>query len=246
MQRILKTKVIRNPAMIAALSSGAARSSATEAAPAESGPAVLQVMRFDPATNTKRIDSYHYVKKHEFMVLDLLTAIKAHQDPSLAFRASCCEGVCGSCAMNINGVNSLACVTYAEHHTSVGPLPNFPVMKDLVVDLKNFFKQYEYIRPFVRNVNLSRYRIASIFNRYQAAAKAIYGAPVPEAALPKPMFAPTELSRYLTLLDKVVQVGDVAKVVTVLKQLKARGYNVTNETSKAAVLEAIQNFNAKK
>ena len=148
---------------------------AEEAAASKSVEGTLQIARFDPATNTQRIDSFTYEKKNEYMVLDLLVAVKAHQDPSLAFRASCCEGVCGSCAMNINGINSLACITYAQQVTTVFPLPNFPVLKDLVVDIKNYFRQYEFIRPYTRNHNRHRFHIHNIYTEYKKSLNTLYG-----------------------------------------------------------------------
>ena len=157
------------------------RAGSAAAAPSDDK-AILQLIRFDPSNNTQRIESYEFDKKQDFMVLDLLTAVKAHQDPTLAFRASCCEGVCGSCAMNINGINSLACITFASQVTTVGPLPNFPVIKDFVVDLRGFFRQYEYIRPFVRNVNLPQCHIDNIYSRYSDACKTLLGSNAEEAA----------------------------------------------------------------
>lgn len=228
-----KTKVLRNVAGAAAASSEA---------DSAKHKAILQVMRFDPALNVKRVDSYQFIKTQDFMVLDLLTAIKAHQDPSLAFRASCCEGVCGSCAMNINGVNSLACVTYAAQVTVVGPLPNFPVLKDMVVDLKGFFKQYEYIRPFVRNTNLQRYHVDSIYGRYVDACHALYGAPL-EATEASGELS-TELGAYLRLLDNVVKVGDVTNTVYVLQTLREKGYVVDSEKSKTVIAAAEANLKA--
>lgn len=200
--------------------------------------AVLQIHRFDPATNTKRIDTYQFQKTQDFMVLDLLTAVKAHQDPTLAFRASCCEGVCGSCAMNINGVNSLACVTYAAQVTQVGPLPNMPVIKDLVVDLKDFFKQYEFIRPFVRNTNLHRYHIDSIYSRYTDTCKALYGAGVaaPAAAHHAELSPDGAL---LELLDKAVNAGDAAKTVEVLRRLRDRGTVFPEATCRTLIGDAL-------
>ena len=175
----------------------------------------LQIGRFDPVTNTQRIDSFKYQKSNEYMVLDLLVAVKAHQDPSLAFRASCCEGVCGSCAMNINGINSLACITYAPTVTTVMPLPNFPVLKDLVVDIKNYFRQYEFIRPYTRNHNKHRFHIHNIYSGYKAAAVALYGKkPATESENStmrwRGMNAPTRQSAYFHLLDRLLASGDKA------------------------------------
>eukprot|EP00758_Cryptobia_borreli_P000904 Tbor_TRINITY_DN1738_c0_g1::TRINITY_DN1738_c0_g1_i1::g.21311::m.21311/K00235/SDHB, SDH2; succinate dehydrogenase (ubiquinone) iron-sulfur subunit len=215
--------------------------------PAASTKGLLQLIRFDPSTNTQGIQSFEYSKKQDFMVLDLLTAVKAHQDPSLTFRASCCEGVCGSCAMNINGVNSLACVTYASQHTIVGPLPNFPVLKDFVVDLRGFFKQYEFIRPFVRNVNLHRYHISSILERYRQTCRVIFNEDTrsPDGTLAIDSKTLTnvapELDAYLGILDKLVNVGDVAKAVEVLEKIENLGYLLNDDNVKSLLKKALAN-----
>jgi len=86
------------------------------------------------------------------MMLDVLFKIKDEQDTSLSFRRSCREGICGSCAMNINGRNTLAClckVDRAEAITKVAPLPHMHVIRDLVVDMSNFYAQYKSIRPYL-------------------------------------------------------------------------------------------------
>jgi len=91
------------------------------------------------------------------MVLDALIKIK-EQDPTLSFRRSCREGICGSCAMNINGGNTLACICKIDggddgasgSKTKVYPLPHLFVVKDLVPDLSNFFKQYKSIEPYLK------------------------------------------------------------------------------------------------
>ena len=87
------------------------------------------------------------------MLLDVLMRLKA-MDPSLSFRRSCREGICGSDAMNINGKNGLACIT--NMHTLptkvvLKPLPGLPVIRDLVVDMTQFFKQYHPIKPYLIN-----------------------------------------------------------------------------------------------
>src|SRR5258708_38490890 len=85
------------------------------------------------------------------MVLDALIWIKNNVDPTLTFRRSCREGVCGSCAMNIDGQNTLACTKsmhdVKEGAAKVNPLPHQPVIKDLVPDLTNFYAQYASIAP---------------------------------------------------------------------------------------------------
>ena len=87
------------------------------------------------------------------MVLDALISIKAIYDSSLTFRRSCREGICGSCSMNINGVNRLACTTPIDHlkgEIRVYPLPHLEVIKDLVVDLSHFYQQYASIEPWLQ------------------------------------------------------------------------------------------------
>ncbi len=87
------------------------------------------------------------------MVLDALIWIKNNVDPSLTFRRSCREGVCGSCAMNIDGLNTLACtkdMADIKGPVKVYPLPHQPVVKDLVPDLTNFYAQYASIEPWLK------------------------------------------------------------------------------------------------
>jgi len=87
------------------------------------------------------------------MLLDVLVRLRSLDD-SLAFRKSCREGVCGSDAMNINGRNGLACLTPVRglaQPVVLRPLPGFPVIRDLVVDMTNFFAQYESVSPWLRN-----------------------------------------------------------------------------------------------
>ena len=100
-----------------------------------------------------QIDKFQIdVKKAGTMVLDILNKIKEELDPSLTFRKSCREGVCGSCAMNIDGVNTLACQKNIEDCSDViniYPLPHMKVLKDLVVDLKKAFEQFKSIKPWL-------------------------------------------------------------------------------------------------
>ncbi|XP_015073124.1 succinate dehydrogenase [ubiquinone] iron-sulfur subunit 3, mitochondrial-like [Solanum pennellii] len=91
------------------------------------------------------------------MVLDALQKIKGEVDSSLTYRRSCREGICGSCAMNINGVNTVACLKPIDTDTSrpmtITPLPHLFVIKDLVVDLSNFYHQYKSIEPWLKTRN---------------------------------------------------------------------------------------------
>src|SRR3990167_3533055 len=91
----------------------------------------------------------------DLMVLDVLALIK-EQDEGFSYRRSCREGVCGSDGMNINGKNGLACVTPLSsvvkgNKLIVRPLPGLPVIRDLVVDMSIFYKQYEKVKPFLQN-----------------------------------------------------------------------------------------------
>ncbi len=88
------------------------------------------------------------------MVLDALIKIKNEIDASLTFRRSCREGICGSCAMNIDGTNTLACIKPIEDikdNAKIYPLPHLPVVKDLVPDLTNFYAQYASIKPWLQS-----------------------------------------------------------------------------------------------
>jgi succinate dehydrogenase / fumarate reductase iron-sulfur subunit len=91
----------------------------------------------------------------DLMVLDVLELLKA-QDPSLSYRRSCREGVCGSDGINMNGKNGLACITPVSEVIKRGklvlrPLPGLPVVRDLVVDMTQFYRQYEKVQPFLIN-----------------------------------------------------------------------------------------------
>jgi succinate dehydrogenase / fumarate reductase iron-sulfur subunit len=115
----------------------------------------FKIYRYDPETpENPRLDTYELEMTGVSMVLDALIKIKNEVDPTLAFRRSCREGVCGSCAMNINGANTLACTKGMDElsggDVAIYPLPHLPVMKDLVADLSNFFKQHAYIEPFLK------------------------------------------------------------------------------------------------
>ncbi len=115
----------------------------------------FKVYRYDPDTgDNPRVDTYEMDASSVSMVLDALIKIKNEADPTLTFRRSCREGVCGSCAMNINGANTLACTKgldeLGDGDISVYPLPHQPVVKDLVTDLSKFYEQHAYIEPFLQ------------------------------------------------------------------------------------------------
>jgi succinate dehydrogenase / fumarate reductase iron-sulfur subunit len=115
---------------------------------------VFKIYRYDPEQDaTPRVDSYEIdLDNCGPMVLDALNKIKADIDTTLTFRRSCREGICGSCSMNMQGANGLACTTAIadlEGDVQVYPLPHMHVIKDLVPDFTQFWAQYEAIRPWL-------------------------------------------------------------------------------------------------
>jgi len=113
----------------------------------------FSIYRYDPDKDARpRMQDYEMrLEPTDRMLLDALVRIKA-QDDSLSFRRSCREGVCGSDAMNINGKNGLACITKIAdlpEHVTLRPLPGLPVVRDLIVDMTQFFKQYHSIKPYL-------------------------------------------------------------------------------------------------
>jgi succinate dehydrogenase / fumarate reductase iron-sulfur subunit len=115
----------------------------------------FRIYRYDPDKDAKPTMQDYQVplEPSDSMLLDALLRIKA-MDDSLALRRSCREGVCGSDAMNINGKNGLACITrlaQLKEPVEVRPLPGLPVIRDLVVDMSQFFKQYHSVKPYLIN-----------------------------------------------------------------------------------------------
>jgi succinate dehydrogenase / fumarate reductase iron-sulfur subunit len=115
----------------------------------------FRIYRFDPESGQNpRYDTYEVdMASCGPMVLDALIKIKNEIDPTLTFRRSCREGICGSCAMNIDGVNTLACTRATEDvkgTVKIYPLPHMPVIKDLVPDLTNFYAQYASVKPWLQ------------------------------------------------------------------------------------------------
>jgi succinate dehydrogenase / fumarate reductase iron-sulfur subunit len=116
----------------------------------------LRIYRFNPDSGEKpRLDTFELdTRSCGPMVLDALIQIKAATDSTLTFRRSCREGICGSCAMNINGVNRLACTTPMQDlqgEIRIYPLPHMPVVKDLVPDLTHFYAQYAAVKPWLQS-----------------------------------------------------------------------------------------------
>lgn len=115
----------------------------------------FRVYRYDPdGGENPHMDTYEVdMDKCGPMVLDALLKIKNEMDATLTLRRSCREGVCGSCAMNIDGTNTLACthdIKDIKGDVKIYPLPHMPVIKDLVPDLTHFFAQYQAIKPWLQ------------------------------------------------------------------------------------------------
>jgi succinate dehydrogenase / fumarate reductase, iron-sulfur subunit len=115
----------------------------------------FRVYRWNPDSGEKpRVDNFEVdLAACGPMVLDALIKIKNEVDATLTFRRSCREGICGSCAMNIDGVNTLACtkaIRDVKGEVRIFPLPHMPVIKDLVPDLTNFYAQYASIKPWLQ------------------------------------------------------------------------------------------------
>ena len=115
----------------------------------------FEIYRYNPDVDAKPSMKTYEVELDgsERMLLDALFKLKK-QDESISFRRSCREGVCGSDAMNINGKNGLACLTNMltlPQKITLRPLPGLPVVRDLIVDMSQFFKQYHSIKPYIVN-----------------------------------------------------------------------------------------------
>ena len=115
----------------------------------------FKIYRWNPDDGKNpQLDTYHVdMDKCGPMVLDALIKIKNEQDPTLTFRRSCREGICGSCAMNIDGTNTLACLKSCDEvkgDVTIYPLPHMPVVKDLVPDLTRFYAQHRSIEPWLK------------------------------------------------------------------------------------------------
>lgn len=120
--------------------------------------AEFKIYRWSPDDGENpKIDTY-FVDRDSCgpMVLDALLYIKNNIDPTLTLRRSCREGICGSCAMNIDGSNTLACTTgidEVKHPVTIYPLPSMPVVKDLVPDLTRFYAQHRLIEPWLQTIS---------------------------------------------------------------------------------------------
>ncbi|ROH85972.1 succinate dehydrogenase iron-sulfur subunit [Stagnimonas aquatica] len=123
--------------------------------PGAKKPRSFKIYRYDPDTGANpRVDTYEVdMAACGPMVLDALIKIKNEVDPTLTFRRSCREGICGSCAMNIDGTNTLACIKGCDEvsgDVAIYPLPHMPVIKDLVPDMTHFYAQLASIEPWLK------------------------------------------------------------------------------------------------
>ena len=114
----------------------------------------FKIYRFNPETDSKPYMQEFVLENIEpgTMLLAVLLKIKDEQDETLSFRRSCGEGVCGSDGMNINGTNGLACVTPVEdlkQPIEIYPMPGLPVVRDLIVDMDQFYNQYRAVKPYL-------------------------------------------------------------------------------------------------
>jgi succinate dehydrogenase / fumarate reductase iron-sulfur subunit len=140
---------------------------------AAGSPKKIIIYRYDPDSGENpRIDTFYIdLNKCGPMVLDALIKIKNEVDSTLTFRRSCREGICGSCAMNIDGTNTLACTKSLDEvfgDIKIYPLPHMSVIKDLVPDLTHFYAQYASIEPWLKTdtpVEQGQERLQSVEDR---------------------------------------------------------------------------------
>lgn len=135
----------------------------------------LRVYRWNPYSSKKPWFAIYPLisKKSGPMILDALIFVKQNFDSTLTFRRSCREGICGSCSMNIGGVNTLACLSYLKStrkFITIYPLPHMYIIKDLVPDLTNFYSQYKSIKPWLsykKVNNVSKENLQSKIDRLE-------------------------------------------------------------------------------
>ena len=138
----------------------------------------FKIYRWDPDMGEKPKMQTYTVDLNDCgpMILDVLLKIKDEQDSTLSFRRSCREGICGSCAMNIDGTNGLACLTRVERDaseasTTIAPLPHMFVVKDLVVDMANFYAQYKSVKPWLQSGDAAKIDGKEVFQSKEDRAK---------------------------------------------------------------------------
>ncbi|HDP94118.1 MAG TPA: succinate dehydrogenase iron-sulfur subunit [Candidatus Aminicenantes bacterium] len=115
---------------------------------------IVKILRYQPAKDEKpRWRTYRLDVSGDSTILDILNEIHWHHDGTLAYRRSCRSAICGSCAMKVNGRNVLACETpmhqFRGHKLKIEPLPGFPIIKDLIVDMEGFFDKLQRVKPYM-------------------------------------------------------------------------------------------------
>ncbi|KAH7299314.1 hypothetical protein KP509_24G005000 [Ceratopteris richardii] len=155
----LVRRTARNPNLSFIRATSTAAESQSKSSTASRKPPNLKkfnIYRWDPNIGGKPEMKTYTIDTNDCgpMVLDALIKIKNEMDSTLTFRRSCREGICGSCAMNIDGCNGLACLTKIDTNpskdTPITPLPHMLVVKDLVVDMTNFYAQYKSVEPWLK------------------------------------------------------------------------------------------------
>lgn len=117
----------------------------------------FKILRYNPEKDTEpHYESYRFEASDNMTVLDCLHKIKWEHDGSLAFRRSCAHGICGSDGMRINGKNRLACSTLLKDINTkstviIEPLPSMPIIKDLILDMTDFYEKYKAVKPYLIN-----------------------------------------------------------------------------------------------
>merc|ERR1712046_376349 len=156
--RIMLRRSIQTGKKFSVTAAKASSAAAQPAAPekVKKGTKTFKIYRWNPDEGGNPVMETYKVDLDSCgpMVLDALIKIKNDIDPTLTFRRSCREGICGSCSMNIDGVNNLACLAAinldTNKETKIWPLPHMYVVKDLVPDMTNFYAQYKSIEPCSR------------------------------------------------------------------------------------------------
>lgn len=138
------------------------------------------IYKYDPENpndEPKYVSYYVDLKKIPPMYLDALNYVKENLDSTLAYRRSCREGICGSCAMNCDGIHTLACIREIDTDLSkpalITPLGHMFVLKDLVVDMTNFYSQYKTIQPYLKRKNLKKEGVTLIIFRRSSTTRAL-------------------------------------------------------------------------
>lgn len=138
------------------------------------------IYKYDPENpndEPKYVSYYIDLKKIPPMYLDALLYVKDNLDSTLAFRRSCREGICGSCAMNCDGLHTLACIRQIDRDLTrpalITPLGHMFVLKDLVVDMTNFYAQYKTIQPYLKRKELKKEGVSMIILRINSIIKAL-------------------------------------------------------------------------